>query len=275
MATLRGIPLAARVRDDWGEDRLNVNFAIDTDRANLAGITNRDAARVSASAVSGYQVTTLRENNKQIPVVVRLRPDERVSLEDLSNLYVYSSAGSQKNPLGQLAKLEYSLRNDVIARRNQARTITVSAAPQENVLASEIIKAAKPQLDTIANSLPSGYRLEIGGEQEKQQQGFGELAMVLLISVLMIFLALAFRFNSAIKPMIVFAAVPYGAVGALAAPWIIGAPFGFMGFLESSAWWASLSAISSCYSISSKRSMARASRSRWLCWTQVLCGFGL
>src|SRR5262249_17951115 len=54
---LRAIPLAARVRDDWGEDRFNVDFAIDTDRANLAGITNMDAAKASASAVSGTQVT--------------------------------------------------------------------------------------------------------------------------------------------------------------------------------------------------------------------------
>ena len=229
--TLRGIPIAARVRDDWGEDRFNVDLAIDADRANLAGITNLDAAKASAAAVSGYQVATLRDNNKQIPVVARLRPNERVKLEDLSNLYVYSSTGTQKVPLRQISKLEYSLRNDVIARRNQVRTITVSAAPQENVLASEIIKAAKPELDSISRTLPPGYRLEIGGEQEKQQQGFGELAMVLLISVLMIFLALAFQFNSAIKPMIVFAAVPYGAVGALAALWIMDAPFGFMGFL--------------------------------------------
>ena len=229
--TLRSIPIAARVRDDWGEDRFNADLAIDPDRANLAGVTNLDVAQASSAAMNGYQVSTLREKNKQIPIVARLRPDERVRLDDLSNLYVYASGGTQKVPLRQISKIEYSLRNDVIARRNQVRTITVSAAPQENVLASEIIKAAKPQLDSISQSLPPGYRVEIGGEHEKQVQGFGELAMVLLISVSLIFLALTFQFNSAVKPMIVFAAVPYGAVGALAALWIMGAPFGFMGFL--------------------------------------------
>ena len=76
-----------------------------------------------------------------------------------------------------------------------------------------------------------GYRLEIGGEEEKQVRGFSELLLVLGISVLAIFLALVFQFKNAVKPLIVFAAVPYGAVGALAALWIMGAPFGFMGFL--------------------------------------------
>jgi multidrug efflux pump subunit AcrB len=73
--------------------------------------------------------------------------------------------------------------------------------------------------------------MEIGGEEEKQVQGFSDLMVVLVISVFSIFIALAFQFKNAIKPFIVFAAVPYGAVGALAALWIMGAPFGFMGFL--------------------------------------------
>jgi multidrug efflux pump subunit AcrB len=47
----------------------------------------------------------------------------------------------------------------------------------------------------------------------------------------MIFLALVIQFRNAVKPFIVFAAIPYGMVGALAALWVMGAPFGFMAFL--------------------------------------------
>ena len=46
-----------------------------------------------------------------------------------------------------------------------------------------------------------------------------------------IFLTLVLQFKSAVKPLIVFAAVPFGAVGALAVLWLMGAPFGFMAFL--------------------------------------------
>jgi multidrug efflux pump subunit AcrB len=86
-------------------------------------------------------------------------------------------------------------------------------------------------LETIKASLPPGYTLEIGGEEEEQVKGFGQLAMVMLISIVAIFLALVFQFKNAVKPFIVFAAVPYGMVGALVALWIMGAPFGFMAFL--------------------------------------------
>lgn len=228
---LMGIPKAARVRDDWGEDRFALQLKVDPDRANLAGITNLDVAHASAGGMNGDQVTVLREGDKQIPVVARLRPNERAQLDDVQNLYVYSSSGTQKVPLGQVSRIDYRLQDEVIRRRNQFRTITVSASPQDGVLASEVMKQAQPGLAALAASLPPGYRLEIGGEQEKQKDGFRQLGIVLLISSAAIFVALAFQFKSAIKPFIVFAAVPYGAVGALVALWIMGAPFGFMAFL--------------------------------------------
>jgi multidrug efflux pump subunit AcrB len=87
------------------------------------------------------------------------------------------------------------------------------------------------RIKAYGRSLPPGYKLEIGGEYEKQTEGFGELALVMLISVVMIFLALVVQFRHAIKPVIVFAAIPFGIVGALAALWIMGSPFGFTGFL--------------------------------------------
>ncbi len=225
------IPIAARVRDDWGEERFNVRLETDPDRANLAGITNLDVARASATAMSGYPVSVLHEGDKQIPVVARLRMEERAQLEDIENLYVYSQQGTQKVPLRQVSRIGYDFRDEVIRRRNQFRTITVFAAPIEKVLPSEVMSAARAPLMRLAESLPPGYRLEIGGEEEQQVQGFRNLAIVLAISVACIFLALVLQFKNAIKPFIVFAAVPYGTVGALAALSIMGAPFGFMGFL--------------------------------------------
>ena len=225
------IPEAARVRDSWGEDRFNVELAIDPDRANLAGITNRDVAEASARGVNGEAVTTLRDGDKQIPVMARLRLNQRARLDDVRNLYVYPSTGKQGVPLRQISRLDYSFRNEVITRRNQFRTITISAAPRDGVLASEVMALARPKLEAVAAALPPGYKFEIAGEEEKQRDSFGDLVVVLAISVASIFMALTFQFKNAIKPFIVFAAVPFGAVGALFGLWVMGSPFGFMGFL--------------------------------------------
>ena len=156
---------------------------------------------------------------------------ERAQLSDVQNLYVYASQGSQKVPLGLISTIEYGLETQKLQRRNQFRTVTVSAFPEEGVLASEVLGPLMPKIQAFAGSLPPGYKLEIGGEHEEQVKGFGELALVMAISVVMIFLALVIQFKHAIKPFLVFAAIPYGMVGAVAALWVMGAPFGFMAFL--------------------------------------------
>jgi len=223
--------IADRVRDDWGEESFTVRLKTDSERANTAGLTNYDVAMASQSAMSGHQVTQLREGDKQIPVVAKLRMEERAQLGDLNNLYVYSSKGSQKIHLRQVASLEYGMQTEKMRSRNQFRTITVSAMPGADKLASEVMKAARPKLMELQKEMPAGYRMEIGGEEEDQVKSFRDLVIVLCVSVLLIFMALVFQFKNAIKPFIVFAAVPFGMVGALAALWIMGQPFGFMAFL--------------------------------------------
>ncbi|MFN7927483.1 MAG: efflux RND transporter permease subunit [Blastocatellia bacterium] len=230
-AILRVDPKAARVRDDWGAESFTVKLQTDADRANLAGVTNLDVAAASSNAITGHLVTKLREGDKQIPVVARLRMDERAQLADLNNLYVYSSQSSARVPLQQVSSVAYQMQTEKLRRRNQFRTITVSCFPADGALASEVMATAREKLNTFERTLPPGYRMEIGGEEEEQVKSFLNLSVVLAISVALIFLALVFQFKHAIKPLIVFAAIPFGLVGALAALWVRGAPFGFMAFL--------------------------------------------
>jgi multidrug efflux pump subunit AcrB len=228
---LRSIPQATRVRDNWGPESFAVRLQTDSDKANLSGLTNFDVAAASASAMSGAKVGVLREGDEQIPVVARLRVDERSQLSDIRSLYVYSSQGEQKVPLQSISSIVYDMQTEKLQRRNQFRTVTVSAFTTAGVLPSEVLQQAMGPLAELRTTLPAGYQIDIGGEQEEQVKSFRNLAIVLLISVAMIYLALVFQFKHAIKPVIVFAAIPYGVVGALAVLWLMGTPFGFMAFL--------------------------------------------
>jgi multidrug efflux pump subunit AcrB len=228
---LRAVPTSARVRDDWGQDGFEVTLKVDPDRANLAGVTNQDVAQSSAAGLSGTAVTTLRRGDQQIPVVSRLRASERATISDLNSLYVYSSQSNNKVPLLEVSSIENILQTLRIRHLEHFRTISVQSFTRPNVLPSEVFKAAAPKLQQLQASLPPGYRIIISGEQAKQQQGFVNLAVVMAVSIGMIFLALAFQFKHAVKPFLVLAAAPYGVVGALIALYIMGSPFGFMAFL--------------------------------------------
>lgn len=118
-----------------------------------------------------------------------------------------------------------------IGRLEHFRTIGVHAFPSPGVLSSEVLQKAMPQLTAFEKSLPPGYRMEFGGERAKQQTGFANLAEVLAISLFGIYGALLLQFRNAVKPLLVFAATPYGVAGALICLTIMGSPFGFMAFL--------------------------------------------
>jgi multidrug efflux pump subunit AcrB len=181
--------------------------------------------------MSGTTVGTFKEGDKNIPIVARLRMQERAQLADVKNLYVYSSVNNNRVPLLSVATVTNFLETGRIARREHFRTISILCYPQPGVLASEVLEPILPKLQEFQKNLPPGYQLRIGGEKAKQDDGFNNLKVVLIVSLLGIYVALLVQFNNAVKPLLVFAAAPYGVVGALLALAITHTPFGFMAFL--------------------------------------------
>jgi len=225
----RADPQAMSIQDDWGEPIGTVNLEPDQDKANMVGITSLDVARSMALAVQGLPVGTVLEGQYSIPIIARLNSDERAQLSDLRNLYIYSSATGNKVLLSQVVKGNIDLSPYYIQRRNFHRCIKPGAFPVPDAWGSTIFKKAWKQVKTL--TLPPGYRIEIGGEMEKQQENFPPMGMAMLMSIVGIFLCLVLQFNSAAKPFIVFAAVPFGLVGALGGLILTHMPFGFMAFL--------------------------------------------
>ena len=228
---LRATPGALRVRSDWLQESPSIQLPVNSDRAILAGVTNADVARSAQAGLNGWEVGKLADGDLSIPIVARLRQEERSRLDEVAGLDVYPLEGIGRVPLNALAPMVFQLDQERIVRRDHFRTITVSAFPAPGTLPSEIMKRINPQIAAMRADLPPGYRIEIGGEQYKQDQGFGELGVVLGISVALIFIALVAQFRSLVKPWLVFAAVPYGVVGAFVALYVTGTPFGFMAFL--------------------------------------------
>src|SRR5712692_9154688 len=197
MNVLQQSPGIAVMRDDWSPDSPQVKIQIDPDRANVVGITNADVANSTAAAISGASVGLLKEGNKSIPIVARLRGQERAQLGQIENLYVYSSQQTTRVPLLSVATVRNILETGRIRRREHFRTISVLCFPSPGVLASEVLGPAQSKLKDLQNKLPPGYQLQIAGEKAKQVDGFMNLAVVLLISLVGIYLALLVQFKNA------------------------------------------------------------------------------
>jgi multidrug efflux pump len=119
----------------------------------------------------------------------------------------------------------------VIHRVNQYRAINVAALPAPGRLADEVTGPLMSRIRDFEHQLPAGYRFEIVGELKEQIRGQQRSLTVVIASVIAIYLALVFQFKNAVKPFIVFAGIPFGAVGAFASLWLTGKPMGFLAIL--------------------------------------------
>jgi multidrug efflux pump len=227
----RDIPIAARVRDDWGDPSAREVVHVDVDRANMAHVTNADVSDSIDAALHGVSAGVLKDGDKQIPIIGRMQMEERAQLSDLRSLYVFSRQGTPPVPLDQVAMVSLDPVTPKTKRFDQYRTITVQSWPTEGHLPSEVVEAAMPKLKEFQKQLPAGFIFRFAGEQKEQVSGFGDLTTVLVICVFAIYLALLAQFKHAFKPLIVFAAIPYGVTGAIISLAIMGQPFGFMAFL--------------------------------------------
>ena len=228
---LRQIPGTDNIHDDWDPEVLQISMHIDPDRASLTGITNQDVAAIVHTGFSGYSPTQLREADRLIPITLRLRCDERTRYADLTNLTAVSSLSNERVPLNQIARFTTELVPPKIGRRDHERCLTVKCDAVPGVLPSSIVQQADRHLQGMQPSWPHGYRYEFGGEKYEQQKGFASLARALVMSLVAIYLVLVWQFNSVTKPLVVYAAVPFGLAAGMMGLLIFGAPFGFMAFL--------------------------------------------
>ncbi|MFZ5830622.1 MAG: efflux RND transporter permease subunit [Planctomycetota bacterium] len=230
-AMLREIPGTDNIHDDWEPEVLQISMQIEPDKASLTGITNEDVAMIVSTGFSGYAPTTMREGDRLIPVTLRLRSDERTRYEDLVNITAVSPVTNQRVPLNQIADFRTELVAPKILRRNHERCLTVKCDAVPGVLPSQIVAQIERRLKSAVASWPPGYWHEFGGEKHEQEKGFASLSQALLVSLGAIYLVLVFQFNSITKPLVVFAAVPFGLVAGMMGLLIFGAPLGFMAFL--------------------------------------------
>ena len=212
---MRATPGAESVQDDWDPEYLQIGLEVDPDRANVSGISHEDVARLMNGALSGYTATTIRERDRLIPVVLKLRPDERSKMDEMRTLNVANLTTGAKVPLDQISTFRPEFVPPKICRRDNERCMTVKCDVAPGLLASKIYDGVEAKLAEAARSWPAGYHYQIGGEKEEQAKGFGSLAIAMVVSTLAIYLALILQFNSLTKPLVVFAAVPFGMVGGL------------------------------------------------------------
>jgi multidrug efflux pump subunit AcrB len=214
---------------NWGTAGYQVELKIDPYAANFAGVTNADVALTTKSLLSGAHLTTYREGDHLVPVLLRTLREKRQDLNDLSGIFVNGVHG--KVPLSSVADMIQTWKPAVIARRDNIPTVTVGARVEEGMLANAVANHIGQKLQTMMESLPTGYRLGQGGEHEETVKARSQVVMAVGMAMILIVLVLITQYNSFLKPLVILLTIPLAMIGVLVGLLITGWPMGFMAML--------------------------------------------
>ena len=227
---VRANPHVTNVNLDWDEPSKVVRLAIDQERARVLGVSSAHLAEFLRGSLSGTPVSTLREGNELIEILLRGPEDERRRLSLLGSLAVPTSHGGSV-PLEQVATLEYGFEEGIIWHRNRLPTVTVRADIYGEQTPPSVTAQILPTLDDVRAQLPDGYLLQTGGTVEDSGRGSRSVAAGVPLFLLVVTTLLMLQLRSFPRTVIVLLTAPLGLIGVVLFLLVFRVPFGFVAML--------------------------------------------
>ncbi|MHB2154644.1 efflux RND transporter permease subunit [Calditrichota bacterium GD2] len=213
------VPGAADVQPDQISGTPQLLIRPDRHAIARYGINMEDVQRVIRSTVGGEVAGQLFEGVKRFDILVRFAPEFRSTPQQIEQILIETPDGTHI-PLAQIAEIKEIVGPRQITRQNSQRFITI----QSNVVGRDIgsfVAEAQKAIDENV-SLPPGYLVTWGGQFRLQQEANKRLAVVIPITLIIIFVLLFSSFGSLKNTFLILLNIPLALVGGVAALWIFG-----------------------------------------------------
>jgi len=212
------VPGVARAFVDRLGELPQIQVHVDRARAARYGLNVADVQDVIESALGGKAVTQVWEGEQRFAVAVRLREDER-RLTRMQDLLIATPGGAYV-PLSEVASFRTvgGLMN--IARENGKRVFAIGVFIRGRDMGGVVSDMQGRVADNVR--LPTGYSVTWSGEFENQERAMSRLAIIVPISILIIFLLLFDAFKSFGSALVIIANVPFSVIGGILALWLTG-----------------------------------------------------
>ena len=229
-ALMRQEPTITDVRQDWRQREFTIYPVVDEQKAKIAGLSRTDIADATEFATVGKTVGIYREDERQIPVVIRPPVSERQNMDWLRDRLIWSEVQQDFIPITQVIKeFDVQAHDGIIKRRNRVRTLTVQAEPAGDYTAEEARRNVAAVIENMP--LPDGYSFEWGGEFESSRDAQKALGQQLPLSFLSMILITVLLFNAVRQALLIWFIVPMAICGVTAGLVFTGMPFSFTALL--------------------------------------------
>jgi len=207
MATVKGI-------EDLGIFRIigqpNLNYTVDRDAAARWGINVADIQDAVQTAVGANALTQVQLGEARFDVTLRYQKEYRDTRDAIENVRLLSPSGERVS-LAQLTTISADDGAEEIYREGGQRYIAIKYSVRGRDLGSTVEEAIGKVSKNVA--LPAGYHTEWAGEYESQKRADRRMAIVIPITVLVIFLILYTMFRSFKWAMLILASVAMASIG--------------------------------------------------------------
>ena len=186
---------------------------LDREKMSAVGLNTAMVSTALYNRVAGLTASQFREDGEEYDIVIRFKEEFRNSISDLENIALQTTSGKVVR-LGEIGTIKEYWAPPNIERKRRERIVTVSATPYKTSL-GELAKNMQAEIDKM--DVPKDVLVEIGGAYEDQQDSFKDLAMLLLLSLVLVYLVMASQFESLKMPFIIMFSIPFAFTGVILA----------------------------------------------------------
>ncbi len=211
---------------DWGQEVPVVRLDYDLMRLARLGLTPQSVAQQLQSHLQGQSVADVREAQRQIEITQLTAQANEDWLARLGELSITTDTGAQL-PLADVAQLRLDFESPVLMHRNREMYINVNAEVS-GAQPPDVTMAIWPELQSLIESMPNGYRVDIGGSVEESGRAEASIQKMMPVMVLLMITLVMLNMQSFSGTLMVLLTAPLGMIGAVAAMLAFSQPFGFV-----------------------------------------------
>jgi HAE1 family hydrophobic/amphiphilic exporter-1 len=210
--------LAEKIRNIEGAEDITISrdkskpelqIILDQNKMITSGLNTAMVSSAVKNRVEGMTATRLRQSGDEYDVVVRFKESARSTLTDIENIGITNPMGNIIR-LGEIAEIKEYWSPPSIERKRRERIVNVSFTPYKRSL-TELQKEVQKAIDET--EVPSGVMVQISGAIEEQMESFMDIAFLIVVSLILVYLIMASQFESMKMPLIIMFSIPFAFSG--------------------------------------------------------------
>lgn len=217
---IKNIAGAKDVTISRDKSKPELQILLDQNKMIANGLNTATVSTAIKNRVAGLTATRLRQFGDEFDVVVRFKKDAVTTLTDIENIGITNPAG-QIIRLGEIAQIKEYWSPPSIERKRRERIVNVSFTPYKRSLTDIQLDVQKAIDDT---PLPGGVMVQISGAVEDLMDAFADLAFLMVVSLILVYLVMASLFESLKMPFIIMFSIPFAFSGVAIALFLTNTP---------------------------------------------------